>query len=175
MKYRAMSHRYSVYFLTMACYSWMVPVWVIIRLRLQEHRRAFRGQNMRNGRENIGKAWFAARTVLCLGKIPTHWKLRCVDPFLANRFYKKKIKRLSLRVCARMCVRAFVLILRIVTITDIEKPLYWLILTWTVVNFCPFYPQVLQQWCQRAEDIFNSEHLIWAIICACTLNEWVHV
>lgn len=63
---------------------------------------------MRNGRENIGKAWFAARTVLCLGKIPTHWKLRCVDPFLANRFYKKKIETFSAcvrtHVCACLCV-----------------------------------------------------------------------
>lgn len=29
---------------------------------------------MRDGRENVGKAWFSARTVLCLGKISTHSK-----------------------------------------------------------------------------------------------------
>lgn len=56
------------------------------------------------------------------GKYP-HSKLQCVDPFLANRFYKKEIKRFSLRVCARMCVCVLVcvLILRILTITDIEN------------------------------------------------------
>lgn len=44
---------------------------------------------MRDGRENAGKAWFSARTVLCLGKISTHSKLQCLDPFLTNRFCKK--------------------------------------------------------------------------------------
>ncbi len=69
---------------------------------------------MRDGRENAGKAWFSARTVLCLGKIYSHSKLQCLDPFLTNRFCKKGLREketfcvceyLSVCVCVCVCVQ----------------------------------------------------------------------
>lgn len=65
---------------------------------------------MRDGRENAGKAWFSTRTVLCLGKISTQSKLQCLDPFLTNRFCKKRLgeKKTScvceyLSLCVHVC------------------------------------------------------------------------
>lgn len=64
---------------------------------------------MRDGRENSGKAWFSARTVLCLGKISSHSKLQCLDPFLTNRFYKKELEeKKTFYVCVCVCAAAAV-------------------------------------------------------------------
>lgn len=58
--------------------------------------------------------------------------------------------------------------------TSVYSDLFWAALQLTFVCFC----QVLQQWCQRAEDIFNSEYTIyttWTFISTCIFSEWVHV
>lgn len=63
-----------------------------------------RRQCMKAGRENASKAWFSARTVLCLGKISSHSQLQCLDPFLANRFCKKRAQGDRETFCGCECV-----------------------------------------------------------------------
>lgn len=81
---------------------------------------------MRDGRENSGKAWFSARTVLCLGKISSHSKLQCLDPFLTNRFYKKELEeKKTLCVCARARVCSRCCVLDVTVFFDVsEYPKY---------------------------------------------------
>lgn len=157
---------------------------------------------MRDGRENTGRAWFSARTVLCLGKISTHSKLQCLHPFLTG-FTRLSLRRKSLSVCVCVCAFSLRCVSDImVFLSDVSQTLNFYVTltvifkfkglcslqahkrktyhnTWSnhfvknIINlntdrifnvnlsdfvcFC-FSHQALQQWCQRAEDISNSEY-----------------